>query len=76
MALTIPEVVTEKKKIEKAIAKLLTDFEKEAQIKVNWLNYRNEKYDEKKAKRIRLKSPEVTIEVNIDDDPRSIDTVG
>lgn len=70
MSLTIKEIIKKKKDIEVKINKLITEFEAESEIVVDYVNRNTHTY--KKDKRVRLKSPTLTLDVNIDNDPRSL----
>ena len=69
-SLTIKEIIKKKKQLEIDVNNLLTTFEKESEIVIDYLNRRTHTYT--KHKRVRLKKPTLNIEVNIDNDPRSL----
>ena len=82
MSKTIKEIKNNKSKLEADILSMLIDFEKENEIKVNYANvttdrhsYEEEEQTRKQKKKLRkLKGVlDVTIDVNIENDPRSID---
>lgn len=70
MSLTIKEILKRKKEVESEINTILTKFEKESELSVGYVNRRT--YDYKGGKEIKLKNPTVRIEVNIENDPRSL----
>ena len=72
MSLTVKEILDEKTDLEIEITKMLRAFTNKAEIKVDYLRWKTEKYDEKKKKYVKIK-PVIKIDVNIDNDPRSLD---
>jgi len=72
MSLTVKEILDEKTDLEIELTKMLRAFTAKAEIKVDYLRWKTEKYDEKKKKYVKIK-PVIKIDVNIDNDPRSLD---
>lgn len=82
MSKTIQEIKDNKSKVEADILSMLIDFEKETEIRVNYTNvitdrysYEEEEQARKQKKKLRkLRGVlDVTIDVNIENDPRSLD---
>ena len=82
MSKTIKEIKENKNRLETDILSMLIEFEDKNEIKVNYVNvstdrhsYEEEEQTRKQKKKLRkLKGVlDVTIDVNIENDPRSID---
>lgn len=84
MSKTIKEVKNNKNKLEADILSMLIDFEKANEIRVDYVNVTTDhhsyeeterKTEDQKKKLRKLKGVlDVSISVNIENDPRSIDT--
>ena len=82
MSLTIEQLKSNKSKLEESILKQLRDFEKESEILISYVNVRIDSHSYEKLEKNRKKEEnrklkgvlDVTIDVNIENDPRSIDS--
>jgi len=82
MSKTIQEVKTDKNKIESDILKMLIDFEKSSEMNIEHVRVTTDRhtYEEEELARAQKKKLrklkgvlDVTINVNLENDPRSID---
>ena len=84
MSKTIQEVKDDKNKVESDILKTLIDFEKSSEMNIDHVRVTTDHYtyDEEELARSQKKKLrklkgvlDVTINVNLENDPRSVDTV-
>ena len=84
MSKTVKEIKASKSQLESDILDMLIRFEKDNEIRVDYVNVNSDRYDEtEKGKKLTRKLIcrnkgviDVTINVNIENDPRSVDRVG